>query len=213
MAMKQFRNCSLALSSAEKILRQYIIHSLDNLEPKVSSSSSSSSTTATQLSNLRQTSSEMEADLHRRFVTLDVFILKRAGSIHKDRLLALEMGELNYVPEIEDSEDDFQPSKKPPAESVFSFASSSSSSSSSAAASSSSAAKDAGEVEFFAGIPVTPILLLSVREVDTFEKARSIFLRAAARIEAAKKYYVLDGKFSLLDDQYLDKHHILCYCF
>eukprot|EP01035_Chromulina_nebulosa_P061770 gene61770-84483_t len=101
------------------------------------------------------------------------------------------MGESNYVPEIEDAEDDFQPSKKPPAESVFSFASSSSSSS--AAASSSSAAKDAGEVEFFAGIPVTPILLLSVREVDTFEKARSIFLRAAARIEAAKKYYVLDG--------------------
>ena len=202
MAMKQFRNCSLALSSAEKILRQYIIHSLDNLEPKVSSSSSSSSTTtAAQLSNLRQTSSEMEADLHRRFVTLDVFILKRAGSIHKDRLLALEMGESNYVPEIEDAEDDFQPSKKPPAESVFSFASSSSSSSSSAAASSSSAAKDAGEVEFFAGIPVTPILLLSVREVDTFEKARSIFLRAATRIEAAKKYYVLDGKVSLLDDQ------------
>ena len=126
-------------------------------------------------------------------------VLKRASGIHKERLAAIEMG-MTYVPDVEDAEDDFQPTKKAPVDSVFAFpsssassSSSSSSASSSSSSSSSSGGKDSSEVEFFAGLPVSQLQLLGPKDVDNFEKARVVFLRAAARIEAAKKYYVLDG--------------------
>jgi DNA-binding transcriptional MerR regulator len=48
-------------------------------------------------------------------------------------------------------------------------------------------------VEFFCGLPVKPTLGLNRNDVFDFETARKAFLRAAGRIEASKKYYVLDG--------------------
>jgi len=81
-----------------------------------------------------------------------------------------------YVPYEENEDLDDPPSN------VFKFGTSSSSGS-----------KESSEVEFFTGIPVTPISLLSSNDIDSFEKARTVFLRAATRIEVAKKHYVLDG--------------------
>ena len=48
-------------------------------------------------------------------------------------------------------------------------------------------------VSFFTALPVQLTPLLNGGDVGSFEVARVVFLRAAARIEAAKKYYVLDG--------------------
>ena len=54
--------------------------------------------------------------------------------------------------------------------------------------------RDTMEIEFFNGIPVKCPVYLNTTEIRKFEDARIVFLRAASRIEAAKKYYVLDGK-------------------
>jgi hypothetical protein len=35
--------------------------------------------------------------------------------------------------------------------------------------------------------------MLNVGDIDTFEKARTVFIRSTARIEAAKKHFILDG--------------------
>jgi len=180
MAMKHYKNCALALSSAENMLRQIVMPCLKNVDSRLPTSLRESS--ATMLNNLKSTSEEMEADLHRRFVSLDVLILKAASSAHKEKILAAEMG-IPYVPTEETEDNEELPSKQSVADSsVFKFGTSSSSGS-----------KESSEVEFFTGIPVTPITFLSANDIDSFEKARTVFLRAATRIEVAKKHYVIDG--------------------
>jgi hypothetical protein len=48
-------------------------------------------------------------------------------------------------------------------------------------------------VSFFENLPIAPITLLNSRDIETFENARIVFLRAVTHLEAAKKYYILDG--------------------
>jgi hypothetical protein len=50
----------------------------------------------------------------------------------------------------------------------------------------------------FSNLPIPPRVIVVNRpeELTDFEAARSVFLRAAAKIESAKKYYVLDGEYS-----------------
>ncbi|RYG59692.1 hypothetical protein EON64_19965, partial [archaeon] len=50
-------------------------------------------------------------------------------------------------------------------------------------------------VEMFTGLPVSILGYVHRSEVRGFEQARLVFLRAAARLESAKKYFVLDGEY------------------
>ena len=50
------------------------------------------------------------------------------------------------------------------------------------------------KVSLFTGCPVDDIPYLRFGEIDCFEKARKLFLRATSRIEEAKKVFPLDGK-------------------
>jgi hypothetical protein len=45
----------------------------------------------------------------------------------------------------------------------------------------------------FNGVPVSPLPLLGVADINDFETARTVFLRAVNRLEQAKKFYVLEG--------------------
>ncbi len=54
--------------------------------------------------------------------------------------------------------------------------------------------KEGEKVAFFDDLWIAVMSLVRIADVNTFEDARKVFLRAAARIDSAKKYYVLDGK-------------------
>jgi hypothetical protein len=66
-----------------------------------------------------------------------------------------------------------------------------------------SAGNQAGESQSgpcFSNLPIPPrvVVVNLPRELTGFDAARSVFLRAAAKIESAKKYFVLDGEFRQL---------------
>jgi len=51
-------------------------------------------------------------------------------------------------------------------------------------------------LEFFKGLLVTQAPYLLDKDIDSFDDAKTIYLRASQRIEEAKKFYVLDGHVS-----------------
>ena len=61
----------------------------------------------------------------------------------------------------------------------------------------------------FVGCPVQSVTLLRLGEISNFESARIVFLRASARIEEAKKKYLLEGVWNTL---YQRSFSLTMYC-
>mmetsp|Transcript_33357 Transcript_33357/g.56006 ORF Transcript_33357/g.56006 Transcript_33357/m.56006 type:complete len:804 (-) Transcript_33357:146-2557(-) len=135
---------------------------------------------------------EIGAELHRRWAMLDVCVLRRAFDRAKLMENAIQMGvglaeleaSLQEPCEDDNGEDDFNPlllldQQQQGAAEAEAVA---------------VAVVVYPEVEFFQGIRVRPTPgLTSGRDISSFESARKVFLRATGRIEAAKRYYLLDG--------------------
>jgi hypothetical protein len=164
IAMNQYHKCALALSSAEFLLKRNVIpHLADNYDNN----------------HIRINATEIEAELHKKWINLDVFIFKRAYDINKEVLNAIDLGvefdiEKIHKETINTLDFDY---------SLF--------------LSNNNNNKEA-TYEFFEGIPVVPTTLLDTKDICDFESARALFLRATSRIEFAKRHYVLDGTYLLL---------------
>lgn len=175
--MGMFQKCSLALLSARAVLD-----------------------TARANSELYAVADveEQGADLNRRLANLDVLVFKRSF----ERLLVVE--EARLVAEQGDSEkayammeqvmaevDDVSEEEKvihasrqatllaKAGDTVFASGSSSEAS-----------------LEFFKGLPVSQAPYLLGKDIDSFEDAKALYLRASQRIEEAKRFYILDGHVS-----------------
>lgn len=215
-AMRQFNNCALALSSAEWVLKKYAI-------PRILAADPAETSTIKMMDNgnLNYVSgainaAEIEADLNRRWALLDVSVLKRAFERAKsvENAVGLGLKIEDILAELEDEEGPADPedfdtvahinlravdakkSDDAPIATVFSKAESTAESgdADATAANTATTTTASAEVQFFTGIPVKPPTFLNRGDIKNFEDARQVFLRAAARIEGAKKYYVLDGK-------------------
>ena len=194
LAMKEYKHCALALASAEHVLRTAAFPQIVRYNQDKDAQSNDRLFVSGNLHSL-----EIEAELHRKEMVLDVFMLKRAHD--KEKLLesARAVGadtavieDIHSDAEFQNSDNDFSgkgisdsqsPLGEEPGPTVFACAT--------------GQLSTAGKVEFFRGVPVDPAVcsLLGPREVCDFETARLAFLRAAARIELAKKFYVLDGMY------------------
>jgi hypothetical protein len=211
LAMRQYNNCALALASAEHVMKKFTIPRILAASPVDNSAIKKLDSGNNNFVSGNLNAAEIEAELARRWAMLDVSMLKRAFERAKNIQNALSMGlnpadvEAEMRAEEGDAEpDDFDPSTLAAPASASAPAPVSAESAESAAAgtvflqSEASAAAAAAAaipvVDFFTGIPVRPTSHLGREDIKSFEDARVLFLRGAARIEAAKKYYVLDGK-------------------
>jgi hypothetical protein len=205
---------SLALLSAEKVLKEKVISQLytemekqlkevEEREGKEKSEEMRKKTNQKpnfMIGNLN--AAEIEADIHRRFGFLDSYILKQASERWK---------ELQYIEEIVSEDHDNGKRKsslieemnksyenieeKMEYDRILSNSATSSSSSSSTMMDNNKEEKKEGDlfVSFFEGLPIKPFSCISAIEINSFEDARTVFLRASSRLEQSKKYYVLDG--------------------
>lgn len=181
-ALRQYNNCALALASAESVLKAKVISELK-------SSGENGGPVNFIVGNLN--AAEIEAELNKRWALLDVAILRRAHERENVRKTAVEMGlDLTTVLSqdlTQNDEGDFDAgaafAKQLP-QSVFQ---------SSIAEATAAAAVPEVLASLFTGLKVPLVSHLSGGDIQNFESARIVFLRAATRIEASKKYYVLDG--------------------
>lgn len=198
LAMRQYNNCALALASAENILKKYAIPRILIADPEMNSAIKKLESGNNNFVSGNINAAEIEADLARRWAMLDVSVLRRgfermknfesAGSLGlKIADIEAEMAAEDAPAEAEDfNMTDFMLQSTTVAtdpSTVFQKTEATSQSTS-----------PVQEVEFFTGIPVKPVTHLNRGDIKSFDDARAIFLRATARIEFAKKYYVLDGK-------------------
>lgn len=172
LALQQYASASCALLSAEKVFKEQVLKALyAQFDHEVAPDSAD----ANKKPNFVQgnlNAAEIEADLHRRFSVIDVLILKRAMERSKQWEVAQQIEiDLNALAEeLSTDERDDQ-----------------------ATISKLVRSGEEGMVEMFTGLAVAKPVQVFSSEITTFEAARLVFLRAAARIESAKKYYVLDG--------------------
>eukprot|EP01038_Epipyxis_sp_PR26KG_P004400 gene4400-6223_t len=216
MSMKQYNNCGLSLASAEFVLKEHIIKN------------NKSSIIQNDLHDENSKIVQMEAEVNKKWAVLDVNILKRSFEFENEKSNALynnlDVDEILQQFQLESAED-------------FSIIQSQSKSDSLASIDTNDISIESSEmpdtvfknkliqsyyqsqedktVRFFESIPIKPISLLSIGDIDNFDKARVVFLRAAARIEAAKKYFVLDGfvtdHVTLLQEHSKLYHYIALY--
>lgn len=193
--MRQFNNCALALASAEKIMKENVIKIIyDSIAAKDYTIDAQKDTQTTNSTDGGAPSSakkldgaakhhtaavELEAEIHKKWAALDVLILKRAyeqlSEYRNAQELGIDISKLDL--EDPDSEDDYKYPLKETGEPMNS---------------------EEVNASLFEGMWVHPTPLLSSGSIAEFEQARKVFLRAASRIEAAKKHFVLDGKAQLL---------------
>jgi len=119
---------------------------------------------------------EIEADLSRRLAHLDMTVLRLAYERKLQKETAVENG-IPFVDVAEDVEDN--------------DAGASSRATKRAAAG--EAASPPENIEFFRGLPVSPVPHLFAGSINEFADARVVFLRAGMHIDVAKKHFVLDG--------------------
>lgn len=204
LAMRQYNNCALALSSAESILKKYAIPRILVADPAESSAIKKLDSGNNNFVSGNINAAEIEADLSRRWAMLDVNVLRRSFERMKNFQSAASLGL-----KIEDIEAEMAAEDAPAETDDFNYAEFLIRSAADSAASAEGggtvfqkateaalvpASASAQEVEFFTGIPVKPTNNLNRGDIKSFEDARVIFLRATARIEFSKKFYVLDGE-------------------
>ena len=205
LAMRQYNNCALALASAESVLKKYAIPRILAANPDENSSIKKLDSGNNNFVSGNINAAEIEADLSRRWALLDVRVLRRAFERAKNYESAISLGiklediEAEMAAEDGPSEaEDFNMAaflaRQTPAASAESSVSGSAEEGTVFQKAEATAQGSVQEVEFFTGIPIKPTSSLQGGDIKSFEDARVIFLRATARIEFAKKYYVLDGK-------------------
>lgn len=178
LATQQYFSCSCALLSAERVLKEKVIATLYEEMERQLPSSETSTGKSNQKPNFVQGSlnaAEIEADLHRRFAILDVQILKQAAQRVRELQAADSMGvdpALVSSQYVNEEDNERYTALKALARDE----------------------KEGEKVAFFDDLWIAVMSLVRIADVNTFEDARKVFLRAAARIDSAKKYYVLDGK-------------------
>ena len=215
LAINDFRKCSLALTSTEHILREKVMNIIqeESLMYRQDSKDDPTKSSCEMEYTKRKiigTSSLLESDVQetfgdlcRRFVRMDLCLLKASFEINfGDGGVATasaydnedeELGKLTLVRINDDN-----------VETVFSIIESNM-----------NEGKIIRKREFYQRLPVPEMKLVDPREINSFEKAREVFLRAISRLETAKKIFVLDGwvsdHVSLLQDQSKLYHYLALY--
>jgi hypothetical protein len=151
---------------------------------------------------------EFEASVHRRYIRLDLTVLRLAFEREQTRLNFVEMNEEFSEADIENDEDRLE--EEFDRNDALQFNSNDNLSCINHGNSSDTnndLSMDSIQLNFtpssatndvvFKGIHVTPLPYLKIRDIKSFEVAREIFLRASSRIEAAKKILILDGMPSI----------------
>jgi hypothetical protein len=194
VAMRQYNNAALALSTAEKTLHERVAPRIIALTEAANADMNTDSKAKTKtspgyLADIQRLSAEVQADINRRYVTLDVLVLRRSCQMYKDAIASAELG-VDWDPAQYEgdtnSDDDFSPIQRvmpplpPPGLDPTDTTSISEESPMLAL------------TEFISGIPVQPTTHLT-QAISSFDVAREVFLRAGSRLEAAKKHFVLDG--------------------
>lgn len=217
-SMEKPRHCALALSSANKILNEEVFAKIRL------------STTPEEFSVTEQDGMELEAEINKKWARLDVKVLKSAFDIEMAKRHALESGEAWKDPIVVEEEGDCAHAEcSPPVpvatteigpkddlvlEDVLDADSCTVTTPTLSATSprpvqTSLTLSRPLQSSIFSGCLVNDTPFLRYGEVTSFETARIIFLRANARIEDAKKKYVLDGKCLC---PYCLKYFILIIC-
>jgi KIF-1 binding protein C terminal len=195
--MGKYRHCAVSLASAESVLKQY-----------VSNKSAAEGSSSVEMNVADEEIAELTADLNRRWARLDARILKEAFNIENTKRATLEAG-LEWtdlpVPADDDDDDDNDDDNA--------VASGSSGGTRGAGKNKSSGSIRTVEapqgnadtvpeqqqggllVELFRGLPVQDTPLMHPNAIKSFDNARVVFLRATSRLEAAKKFFVLDGTY------------------
>jgi hypothetical protein len=184
LALSHFQSCALALSSAEKVLRERVIRALHNELTNADAALTIDTNRKPNYVSGNLNAVEIEAELHRRWAVLDGHILKQASNREKDNQvmrdeLRLDSSEISamrahHKKEQHEVDDDLLVDRLRQEQAVKS-------------------AGDEQQLSFFSGLPVVLPPYCNFYDIMTFDAARIVFLRAATRIEAAKKYFVLDG--------------------
>lgn len=162
ISISYYRRAALALSSSEYILKTKV---LNNLQSN---------------SNYNIETIELQADINKRWVKLDLIIFKRA---YEREIMRQNVTELDIEwQEVDDVEPDLSAEQsllesnnnQTNQQTVFSFSKN-------------------DPASLFSGLQVPQPTDYGVADITTFESARLLYIRAVARLEEAKKVYVLDG--------------------
>lgn len=135
--------------------------------------------------DLSRLSEEIQADINRRWVSLDAHILKRSSSMLKDAIAAAELGE-DFDPTGYDAndKDDFIPESPlmppPPPPSDAMDVDKQKTEAQTAAEFAPASNEDLAPTEFVTCVSVVPSKFLT-RIIGTFDVARAVFLRAVTR--------------------------------
>ena len=182
-SMGKYRHCGIALASAEKVLK--------NVFQKIKESQDVENLIISEIEAL-----ELQAEINKKFIKLDGILIKNAVEAINAKKEALLCGDIWTSPVPEDEGDikiDIHNSMV--IEDIESDGTTEQSIQSIPVVIVPSQHPLGTQVSLFSGCPVDDIPYLRFGEIDIFEKARKLFLRATIRIEDAKKVFLLDGSF------------------
>ena len=184
-SMGKYRHCGIALASAEKVLK--------NVFQKIKESQDVENLIISEIEAL-----ELQAEINKKFIKLDGILIKNAVEAINAKKEALLCGDIWTSPLPEDEGDikiDIHDSMI--MEDIDSDGTTEQSIQSTPVITIPSQHPLGTQVSLFSGCPVDDIPYLRFGEIDIFEKARKLFLRATIRIEDAKKVFLLDGSFCI----------------
>ena len=176
LAMGHYKKCALGLMSAEKVLTTKVRN------PDSDAIIEEDSEIA-----------EQDAELQRRWANLDIALLTRAYRIEVDTLNCEQEG----VPYQNSNDEDIEDNDNGAAIRATSKATDSNISFPPITVFEENRNESSDdEIEYFSGIPICSVPFLCVGDIKQYETARVVFLRAQMRIDAAKRFYLLDGHVS-----------------
>ena len=175
--MGDYRHCGIALASAEKILK-IVFKKLK--ESKVENN---------EFFGVSENEAfELQAEINKKFVKLDGIVLKMAVDAINAKKEAMLSGDV-WTPPIAEDETDIEINS----DDVIVVEDINSDGVVEQSTQETSLPPLGMQVSLFSGCTVDDISYLRFGEIDLFDKARRLFLRATARIEDAKKIFLLDG--------------------
>ena len=213
LTMEMFKRCRLALLAAEKVLSDHVIVELND----------ESTTRSSEYFQLKSDAVELEADLHRKLGHVDLIVLKKAfeREVSKRDSFDKEEGDFSdvTVSEYDDAEikedayEDYNANMDKKIVNASASATATPQSLSKSTTSNDSLNTDSISISLdqdvssmielhqslFPDLSLPSVTDYSPRFIASFEQARAYFLRATAHIEAAKRYFQLDGsQYSIL---------------
>lgn len=196
-SMEKHNSCALALASAEKVLTEKVFSKIKIAE------------NAGIFNVSLEDCVELEAEINKKWAKLDVKIMRTAFDIQAAKKHALESGEHWEDPVICDGNDGIEQSTSgivcaidvdESGDEIKNTKTNLSGELKIDQDNATSAIHCAAQKSsfIFVGCPVQSVTLLRLGEISNFESARIVFLRASARIEEAKKKYLLEGAKNVL---------------